>query len=161
MSQFTWVPSPISVRLRAIRLGLKLSVRPFRGVSHDMLTRLLAFPMSSSYSSMPSQSATSGPAPYGQTVSSSPALYQSRPVPSSDASRRHSEYPAVSNADTSYSSFRRISSPYESTPATDYTMSQAPTIPSIAGLTQSPLPSPHLGSNAPASLSQYSHSMSK
>lgn len=120
------------------------------------------YPMSSSYSSVPSQSITSGPSPYGQTVSSSPALYQSRPVPSSNAGRRHSEFPAVSSADSSYTSgFRGINSSYDSTPASEYSISQGQTIPSISGLTQSPLPSPHLGSSTSGSMSQYSHSMSK
>lgn len=96
----------------------------------------------------------SQPAPtsaYAQTTSSSPSLYQSRTLPeSSSSSRRHSEMPS-SSADQAYGrSYRRISNPYDSASSSQYSMTTGQTIPSISGLTQSPLPSPHLGSTSNA-----------
>ena len=105
-----------------------------------------------------SQPVTSGQSAYGQTISSSPALYQSKSMPQS-SSRRHSELPQSNNADQSYSqSYRRISNPYDSVP-NDYSMASSQTIPSISGLTQSPLPSPHMGARS-GMMPQYSRSPS-
>lgn len=76
-----------------------------------------------------------------QTTSSNPSLYQSRgPEP-----RRHSELP-VSSGVSAYDQYRRISSPYDGQTTSNYSMPPTQTIPSISGLAQSPLPSPHLSS---------------
>ncbi|OQO01742.1 hypothetical protein B0A48_12779 [Cryoendolithus antarcticus] len=99
----------------------------------------------SSYSSMRSQPMIMASMdPYSHALSSSPALYQSRPV--APSYRRHSGVPIASSTDSSYSSsYRRVSSPYDAVTSSEYSMPMNQTIPSIAGLTQSPLPSPHLG----------------
>lgn len=106
---------------------------------------------------MSQPSSTSASTAYSQTVSSSPALYQSR---SSDASapRRHSEMPGSATSGQPYhQDYRRTSTPYDSG---NYSMAQGQTIPSISGLTQSPLPSPHLSSTSSAQMmSQYGTSM--
>ncbi|KAI5361551.1 hypothetical protein Slin15195_G126660 [Septoria linicola] len=94
---------------------------------------------------------TSGASAYANTVSSSsPSLYSTR-VADTFSARRHSEMPATTSAGSAYGDYRRVSSPYES----NYTMAPSQTIPSISGLTQSPLPSPHIGSS---SMSQYNRS---
>ena len=105
---------------------------------------------------MSQPSSTSGSSAYAQTSSSSPALYQSRSMPGSTSSaRRHSELP-THNPDPSYNqNYRRISNPYDSMSGGDYS---GQTIPSISGLTQSPLPSPHLGANSGnGTMSHYNH----
>lgn len=106
-------------------------------------------------------SSTSGPSAYQSAFSSSPALYQSRTVPETTSARRQSEI--SSGTDSSYAqSFRRISNPYDSSSSSQYSMTSGQTIPSISGLTQSPLPSPHLGANSSSStLSSYSASLSR
>ena len=96
--------------------------------------------------------------------SRSPGLYQSRTVPgTSSIGRRHSEFPNDAHADSSYhQSYRRISSPYESMHSNEYSMATGQTIPSISGLTHSPLPSPHLGSTSgSAGMSQYHPGVSR
>lgn len=95
---------------------------------------------------------TAGTAAYAQTVSSSPALYQSRGSESS-ASRRQSEMPTTTTAGTpsgqSYDqSYRRVSNPYDSMAGGNYSVAPSQTIPSISGLTQSPLPSPHMSQSS-------------
>ena len=107
---------------------------------------------------------TGGNAAYAQTISSSPALYQSRTMPpSASVPRRHSEMPHSGTPDQSYNpNYRRISNPYESVPGSEYSMAQSQTIPSISGLTHSPNPSPHLGSTSGAGMMPpYSSSMSR
>lgn len=95
---------------------------------------------------------TSGASAYAQPTSSSPSLYQSRTLPeSSSSSRRHSEMPSSSAGQAYGQSYRRISNPYDSNPNSQYSMTTSgQTIPSISGLTQSPLPSPHMGSTSNA-----------
>jgi len=83
---------------------------------------------------------------YSHAISSSPALYQSRTVPSS--TRRHSELPGSSTDQSYQPSYRRISNPYDSGVPGDYAASSGQTIPSISGLTKSPMPSPALGSTS-------------
>ncbi|CAK3971550.1 Hypothetical predicted protein [Lecanosticta acicola] len=101
---------------------------------------------------MSQPSSTSGSPAYSQTVSSSPALYQSR---ASEAPRRASEMPT--SAAGPYDNYRRTSTPYESG---NYSMPPSQTIPSISGLTHSPHPSPHMSSTSPAQMmSQYGTSM--
>lgn len=96
--------------------------------------------------------ATSGASAYATTASSSsPSLYSSRMADTSSA-RRYSEMPATTSASSAYGDYRRVSSPYEA----NYSMAPSQTIPSISGLTQSPLPSPHLGSSG---VSQYNRSV--
>ncbi|PPJ54529.1 hypothetical protein CBER1_02513 [Cercospora berteroae] len=95
--------------------------------------------------------ATSGASAYATTASSSnPSLYSSRMADTSSA-RRYSEMPATTSASSAYGDYRRVSTPYEA----NYSMGPSQTIPSISGLTQSPLPSPHLGSSG---VSQYNRS---
>lgn len=89
---------------------------------------------------------TSGTAAYAQTSSSSPALYQSRTSDASSA-RRHSEMPAAS-ASPYDQSYRRVSNPYEG----GYSMPPSQSIPSISGLTQSPLPSPGMNQTSGAQM---------
>lgn len=105
---------------------------------------------------------TSGTSAYSQP-SHSPGLYQSRTMPSSSSfGRRHSELPGNENVDSYTQSYRRISSPYESMHSNEYSMATGQTIPSISGLTQSPLPSPHLGTtSSSAGMSHYSTSLSR
>lgn len=113
---------------------------------------------------MSQPASTSGTSAYAQTISSSPALYQSRTMPgSTSASRRHSELPNAGSSDPSYNQgYRRISNPYDSMSGSDYSMAPNQTIPSISGLTQSPLPSPHIGASSGASMmSQYNTSVSR
>lgn len=106
-------------------------------------------------------SATTGAPAYSQTISSSPALYQSKTAPEPHV-RRQSEL-AGGSVDSSYSSnYRQISSSYDSASASSYSMASGPTIPSISGLTQSPLPSPHIGgTSGPGAMSQYHTSLSR
>ena len=111
---------------------------------------------------MSQPSATSGASTYAQTISSSPALYQSKTMPvSNPVSRRHSELPSTS--DPAYGqSYRRISNPYDSLPSNDYSMATSQSIPPISGLTQSPLPSPHLGAGSTSGMmSHYNTSVSR
>ncbi|EME77742.1 uncharacterized protein MYCFIDRAFT_60981 [Pseudocercospora fijiensis CIRAD86] len=89
---------------------------------------------------------TSGTSAYAQTSSSSPALYQSRTSDASSA-RRHSEMPAAS-ASPYDQSYRRVSNPYEG----GYSMPPSQNIPSISGLTQSPLPSPGMHQTSAAQM---------
>ena len=112
---------------------------------------------------MSQPTSTSGTSAYSQ-ASHSPGLYQTRTMPAtSSMGRRHSELSGDGHAESSYhQSYRRISSPYESMHSNDYSMAAGQTIPSISGLTQSPLPSPHLGSTSGgAGLSQYHTSLSR
>lgn len=112
---------------------------------------------------MSQPSSTSGSSAYAQTISSSPALYQTRTVPEASASsRRHSELPS-SSLDQSYGqSYRRISNPYDSSSSSQYSMATSQTIPSISGLTHSPLPSPHMGASSGAGgAPHYNTSMSR
>ena len=97
-------------------------------------------------------------AAYSHTLSSSPALYQSKPVPSLSAIRRHSELPSSGVGQAYPSSFRRVSNPYDSGASGDYSLASGPTIPSINGLTQSPMPSPALGLSG---MHSYDSSMSR
>ena len=85
---------------------------------------------------------TTGASAFSSTVSSSPALYQSKTMPVlSSSSRRHSELPSSNPFDPSYhQGFRRTSNPYD-TPNSDYSMAPNHTIPSISGLSQSTVPS--------------------
>ena len=103
---------------------------------------------------MSQPAATSGSSAYAPTISSSPALYQSRTMPAStSSSRRHSELPNSGVSDPSYNqSYRRISNPYDTMSGGDYSMAPSQTIPSITGLTQSPLPSPHMGAGSGGSM---------
>lgn len=106
---------------------------------------------------------TSGTGAYSQP-SHSPGLYQSRTTPDAPSvSRRHTDYGNDGHADAHFQdSYRRISSPYESMHSTGYPMHTAQTIPSISGLTHSPVPSPHLGSSTgSAGMSQYHSSLSR
>ncbi|KXT15486.1 hypothetical protein AC579_3370 [Pseudocercospora musae] len=80
---------------------------------------------------------TSAAAAYAHTSSSSPALYQSRTLDASSARRPPSDMPAAS-ASPYDQSYRRVSNPYDP----GYSMPPTQSIPSITGLTQSPLPSP-------------------
>lgn len=120
-----------------------------------------SYPMDQNYPPMrmSQPGATTGAPAYSQTISSSPALYQSKTAPDPHV-RRQSEL-ASGSIDSSYSSnYRRISSSYDSASASSYSMASGPTIPSISGLTQSPLPSPHIGSNSgPGTMSQYHTSL--
>lgn len=106
-------------------------------------------------------SPAAGATTYTSALSSSPALYQSRTVPETAPDRRDSAVP--SNSDSSYSqNFRRISTPYDPSSGSQYSMSSGQTIPSISGLTQSPLPSPHMtGGSNPSTMSSYSSSLSR
>lgn len=100
--------------------------------------------------------ATSSTAAYAQPISSSPALYQSRSIPTADPSfRRHSDLHSSNDP------YRRISSSYDSTSSGDYTMAPVQTIPSIGGLTHSPQPSPHMGSTSSAMMPQFQTSASR
>lgn len=103
---------------------------------------------------------TSGAPAYTQTVSSSPALYQSKTVPvSGSSSRRHSELPNANSSDPSYGqTYRRTSNPYDSLSSSDYSMAPSQTIPSISGLTQNQVPSPNIGAN---SMPQYNNNVAR
>ncbi|KAH9819833.1 hypothetical protein Tdes44962_MAKER00822 [Teratosphaeria destructans] len=108
--------------------------------------------------------ATSAPTTYPSTLSSSPSLYQSKSVPEVPAiGRRLGELPSVSSAETAYDqSYRRMANPYDLPQSASYSLASGQTIPSISGLTQSPLPFPHLvGSPNPSSLSQYNTNASR
>lgn len=106
---------------------------------------------------MRSHAPSSGPPAFSQTISSSPALYQSRPAPPPS---RRSDGPAINSTDSSYSSgFPRISSPYGSTPGSHYSMASSQTIPSISGLTHGPIPSPPLSQNPSNMMGQFGHSI--
>ena len=93
-------------------------------------------------------------------------LIQPRPVSEQIGTRSFkrqqtalSEFPTSDQAQGQ--SNRRISSPYEGVSNGQYTASLSQTIPSISGLTQSPMPSPHLGTYPGADgMSQHS-SMSR
>ncbi|KAK0804782.1 hypothetical protein LTR03_007022 [Friedmanniomyces endolithicus] len=90
-------------------------------------------------------SMTLGQSAYAHTTSSSPALYQSRSVPEGTRGRRQSELPVPANHQAYTQSYRRISNPYEAASSGQYSAATSQTIPSISGLTQSPMPSPHGG----------------
>jgi len=106
---------------------------------------------------------SSGSTAYAQTISSSPALYQSRTMPpSTPSSRRHSEMQNVGPSDPSYNqTYRRVSNPYDPMPSNDYSMASNQTIPSISGLTQSPLPSPNLGATSAPQMMPYHPNVSR
>lgn len=106
-----------------------------------------------------SQPAPSSGAPaFSQTVSSSPALYQSKTMPATtSSSRRHSELPSSNSLDPSYhQSYRRTSNPYDSTGNGDFSMAPSQSIPSISGLSHSQVPSSNIGVTAgPGMMPQY------
>lgn len=106
---------------------------------------------------------TSGTTAYAQTVSSSPSHYQqSSRTPDLSSSRRHSEMPASSAGQAYDQSYRRISSPYDNMSSGAYSMPQTQNIPSISGITQSPLPSPGMShTSGTPSMPQYNSSMSR
>ncbi|KAM0717424.1 hypothetical protein Q7P37_007276 [Cladosporium fusiforme] len=100
---------------------------------------------------------SSGPPAFSQTISSSPALYQSRPAP---ASSRRPDAPSNGSNDSTYGSgYRRISSPYGSTPGSEYSMGSSQTIPPISGLTQGSLSSPPIGHSPSGMMGQYNQSI--
>ncbi|TKA66991.1 hypothetical protein B0A55_11191 [Friedmanniomyces simplex] len=106
-------------------------------------------------------SVTLGQSAYAHTISSSPALYQSRSVPEGARSRRQSELPGTTSDQSYAQSFRRISSPYETASGGQYSAASSQTIPSISGLRHSPMPSPHLGTYPGAEGMQHHSSMSR
>lgn len=96
---------------------------------------------------------TSAPSAYTSTASSEPSLYISKSSESS-SSRRQSELPTTTSS--SYeANYRRISSPYDSTASSAYSMPPRDSILSISGLTHSPLPSPHLSSTSAGHISPH------
>ncbi|KAK3054889.1 hypothetical protein LTR09_004047 [Extremus antarcticus] len=101
--------------------------------------------------------ATSATAAYTQTISSSPALYQSRSAPSSQPNfRRYSDFPEGNTPEPSYAnSYRRPTNSHDSGSSIEYSMAPGQSIPSISGLVQSPQPSPHIGSNHSGMMPQY------
>ncbi|KAK1056929.1 hypothetical protein LTR74_014527 [Friedmanniomyces endolithicus] len=104
-------------------------------------------------------SMTLGQSAYAHTTSSSPALYQSRSVPEGARGRRQSELPVPANDQAYTQSYRRISNPYEAASSGQYSAATSQTIPSISGLTQSPMPSPHGGTYPGAEgMSHHHHS---
>lgn len=115
------------------------------------LTRSLAYNMDQNY--IPpmrmSNPVTSGQFGWGQTPSSSsPALHQSRSVPEANF-HRPSGVPGSSYPESSYSSYRRVSSPHGSSmPTPGYSASSGQTIPSVSGLAHTPMPSPILGASS-------------
>lgn len=95
---------------------------------------------------------TSATSAYTSTTSSEPSLYISK-ASDSAASRRQSELPTTTS---SYEpSLRRISSPYDSTTSSSYSMPPRDSILSISGLTHSPLPSPHMSSTSSGHISPH------
>lgn len=90
--------------------------------------------------------ATSGTTAYTQGISSSPSLYQTRSLPSNAPSRRYSELPSGNSSNSYDQSFRQTSNSYDSLSSGNYSTSSTQSIPSISGLTHSPVPSPHIGS---------------
>jgi hypothetical protein len=112
--------------------------------------------MDQTFPPMRSHAPASGPPTFSH-VSSSPALYQSRPAA---PPARRSDGPSVTSAESSYSSgFPRISSPYGAAPGTDYSMAPSQTIPSISGLTQGPLMSPPLNHNSSSMMGQFNQNI--
>jgi len=104
-------------------------------------------------------SMTLGQSAYAHTTSSSPALYQSRSVPEGARGRRQSELPIPANEQAYAQSYRRISNPYEAASSGQYSAATSQTIPSISGLTHSPMPSPHGGTYPGAEgMSHHHHS---
>ncbi|EME40361.1 hypothetical protein DOTSEDRAFT_74982 [Dothistroma septosporum NZE10] len=101
---------------------------------------------------------TGGTTAYAQTASSSPSHYQQNRTPDLSSGRRHSEMPTSSSSHAYDQSYRRISSPYDNMSSGPYSMPPSQTIPSISGITQSPLPSPAMNQT---SGSQYNSSMSR
>ena len=99
-------------------------------------------------------SSTSGVSAYAQTVSSSPGLYQSRTMPpSASYGRRHSELPGSAHMDPMYGQeYRRTSNPYDAMSNGTYSIAPSQSLSSVSGLTQSPQPSPHLGSTSGAGM---------
>ena len=111
---------------------------------------------------MSQPTSSSGAPAYAQTASSSPSLYQQSRTPDLASSRRHSEMPAPSASQAYDQSYRRISSPYDNMSSGAYSMPPTQTIPSISGITQSPLPSPGMSQSASTpSMPQYNSSMSR
>lgn len=104
-------------------------------------------------------SSTNAPPTYSNTLSSSPALYQSRTVPEASM-RRQSGFSAAADSPMDQN-LRRVSTPYDSSSGSQYSMSSGQTIPSISGLTQNPLPSPHIAGTSGSSMSSYGNSMSR
>ncbi|RMX92878.1 hypothetical protein D0867_14411 [Hortaea werneckii] len=102
---------------------------------------------------------TNAPPTYSNTLSSSPALYQSRTVPEASM-RRQSGFSAAADSPMDQN-LRRVSTPYDSSSGSQYSMSSGQTIPSISGLTQNPLPSPHIAGTSGSSMSSYGNSMSR
>ncbi|KAK1055648.1 hypothetical protein LTR33_014082, partial [Friedmanniomyces endolithicus] len=102
-------------------------------------------------------SMTLGQSAYAHTTSSSPALYQSRSVPEGARGRRQSELPVPANDQAYTQSYRRISNPYEAASSGQYSAATSQTIPSISGLTQSPMPSPHGGTYSGAEGPSHHH----
>ncbi|EMD00166.1 hypothetical protein BAUCODRAFT_119725 [Baudoinia panamericana UAMH 10762] len=100
------------------------------------------------------QPATSTGIPaYAQSNSTSPALYQSR---------RRSELPSNGPDRTYGQGYRRTSNPYETTINMQYSNVTSPGIPSLSGLSHSPLPSPHMNAASGANgMSQYATSVSR
>ncbi|KAK4908909.1 hypothetical protein LTR49_022272, partial [Elasticomyces elasticus] len=100
---------------------------------------------------------------YAHTTSSSPSLYQSRSVPetSRNIDRRQSELPGPISDQAYMQSFRRISSPYETASSNQYSGATNQTIPSISGLTQSPMPSQHTASYPGADATSHQSSMTR
>ncbi|RMY47615.1 hypothetical protein D0863_15598, partial [Hortaea werneckii] len=102
---------------------------------------------------------TNAPPTYTNTLSSSPALYQSRTVPEASM-RRQSGFSAAADSPMDQN-LRRVSTPYDSSSGSQYSMSSGQTIPSISGLTQNSLPSPHIAGTSGSSMSSYGNSMSR
>ena len=97
--------------------------------------------------------ASNGTPAYSQTVSSSPALYQSKTMPTVNlSSRRHSELPNSTHLDPSYQqNYRRPSNPYGSSIDGEYSLAPSQTVPAISGLSQARVPSNHIGSTSGSS----------
>ncbi|KAK0921782.1 hypothetical protein LTR91_024229 [Friedmanniomyces endolithicus] len=122
--------------------------------SHATMEQKYIPPMKVSQPSM-----TLGQSAYAHTTSSSPALYQSRSVPEGARGRRQSELPVPANDQAYTQSYRRISNPYETASSGQYSAATSQTIPSISGLTHSPMPSPHGGTYPGAEgMSHHHHS---
>ncbi|KAF2716184.1 hypothetical protein K431DRAFT_323980 [Polychaeton citri CBS 116435] len=112
-------------------------------------------PMRMSAQQPPSSEASS----YGQAISSSPALYQSRSM-AQTIPRRQSEFPQPNPADPAAyeQAYRRISNPYDSNQG--YSVPHGQGIPPLSGMAQSPQPSPSMNASASGSMSSYTMSRS-
>lgn len=127
---------------------------------HFLRLTFTGYNMEQNYIAPPRMSqppATSATAAYTQTISSSPALYQSRSAPSSQPNfRRYSDFPEGNTPEPSYAnSYRRPTNSHDSGSSIEYSMAPGQSIPSISGLVQSPQPSPHIGSNHSGMMPQY------